>query len=202
MGYVEYELSPSAYVKVMLHVMKYPSLAVNGVLVGPKIATPSGEEPVKASVVDAVPLFHGQLSLAPLTEIALTQVESYFAEKGLCIIGYYHANERLGDADFGSVARKIADRIFANCPNSCALLVDTDKLEKLMTTPTIAVKLFTRAGPKWRSAESGDELKLSAPSTLSILADYLGENRHKRICDFGEHLEDLTRDWLNPNIMD
>lgn len=50
-------------------------------------------------------------------------MESYFAEKGLCIIGYYHANERLGDADFGSVARKIADRIFANCPNSCALLV-------------------------------------------------------------------------------
>jgi hypothetical protein len=84
MGYVEYELSPSAYVKVMLHVMKYPSLAVNGVLVGPKIATPSGEEPVKASVVDAVPLFHGQLSLAPLTEIALTQV--CFLPMYLCVI--------------------------------------------------------------------------------------------------------------------
>eukprot|EP00959_Pyramimonas_sp_CCMP1952_P389151 8153824-Pyramimonas_sp.AAC.1 len=74
MGYLVYELSPTAYVKMMLHVMKHPSSAVNGVLVGPKPATPNGDEPVKAVVVDAVPLFHGMLSLAPMTEIALTQV--------------------------------------------------------------------------------------------------------------------------------
>ena len=51
------------------------------------------------------------------------QVETFFAEKGLYIIGYYHANERLGDNELGSVARKISDRIYANCSNSFSLLV-------------------------------------------------------------------------------
>eukprot|EP00240_Pyramimonas_obovata_P014059 CAMPEP_0118934416 /NCGR_PEP_ID=MMETSP1169-20130426/13813_1 /TAXON_ID=36882 /ORGANISM="Pyramimonas obovata, Strain CCMP722" /LENGTH=196 /DNA_ID=CAMNT_0006877319 /DNA_START=169 /DNA_END=756 /DNA_ORIENTATION=+ len=196
MGYLEYELSQTAYVKMMLHVMKHPSSAVNGVLLGPKPATPNGDEPVKAVVVDAVPLFHGLLSLAPMTEIALAQVEASFADKGLFIIGYYHANERLGDNDLGSIARKISDRIYANCSNSFALLVDTEKLSTWMSSPTISVKLYTRAGPKWRLADQSlDRLMLKEPSTLSILKDYLGEIRHKRIYDYGEHLEDLSRDW-------
>jgi len=61
------EISPLAYYKLILHCLKYPHCAVNGVLLG-KV----GKGTLHA--LDAIPLFHLSLGTAPLQEVALTQV--------------------------------------------------------------------------------------------------------------------------------
>ena len=71
-----------AVLKILLHSAKYPSSAVNGVLLG----TSSADAPSQASessthvgqptvhVTDAIPLLHSFLTLAPSMETALLQV--------------------------------------------------------------------------------------------------------------------------------
>ena len=61
--------SVKAYSKILLHACKYPHKAVNGVLISDSV--PNGTETI---VVDAIPLFHQCLGLAPMFEVALAQV--------------------------------------------------------------------------------------------------------------------------------
>ena len=63
------QLSPRAYAKMLLHTAKYPHKAVNGVLLGEEL---DGH----VLVLDAVPLFHICLGLAPMLEVALSQVRA------------------------------------------------------------------------------------------------------------------------------
>lgn len=66
--------SDRAYVKIVLHAAKYPHCSVNGVL----IAEDSKKKDAKSvHIVDAVPFFHQSLTLAPMLEVALTQVGDY-----------------------------------------------------------------------------------------------------------------------------
>src|SRR3569833_2121577 len=53
------------------------------------------------------------------------QVDEYYSSQagGLSIIGYYHANERYNDADLGSAAKKIADKIAQYVPQAAVILV-------------------------------------------------------------------------------
>ena len=113
----------------------------------------AAQQQVAIEVVDALPFLHTFLTLAPMTEVALVQVrlavqqttelllqfafqsaadavlpcslqaEAYAHSKGLQLVGYYHANERLSDLDLGPAGRKIADRIQVHTPQACALLV-------------------------------------------------------------------------------
>eukprot|EP00795_Rhopilema_esculentum_P001780 gene1780-16267_t len=63
--------SVKAYSKILLHACKYPHKAVNGVLISDSV--PNGTETI---VVDAIPLFHQCLGLAPMLEVALAQVDN------------------------------------------------------------------------------------------------------------------------------
>ena len=53
----------------MFHAAKYPHLAVNGLLLGPK-----DSEGSKLEILDAIPLFHQCLYVTPMAEIALIMV--------------------------------------------------------------------------------------------------------------------------------
>jgi len=64
-------MNAKAYVKPILHAAKYPHCAVNGVLLAELTKNKDGKV---VKLVDAVPLFHSSLTLAPMMEIALTQV--------------------------------------------------------------------------------------------------------------------------------
>ena len=63
----QYTLSRRAIMKMILHAAKYPHRAVNGVIIGTVASDRSVE------MVDAVPLFHSHLALAPMLETALFQ---------------------------------------------------------------------------------------------------------------------------------
>ena len=51
------------------------------------------------------------------------QVEIYCDTKGLSIVGYYHANERLNDTTISDTAVTIANKIANNCDKACLLIV-------------------------------------------------------------------------------
>ena len=63
------ELSKLAYSKIILHAFKYPHTAINGVLLANE-----GSNRQSVKYVDAIPLFHHNLGLAPMLEVALMQV--------------------------------------------------------------------------------------------------------------------------------
>ena len=61
-------VSVRAYSKVLLHACKYPHKALNGVFLA------DSSYPNEIHIVDAMPLFHQCLGLAPMLEVALAQV--------------------------------------------------------------------------------------------------------------------------------
>lgn len=63
-------LGCSALTKMLLHAARYPHSAVSGVV----LAQGKGGDSSNMVLVDAVPLFHLQLGLAPMLEVALTRV--------------------------------------------------------------------------------------------------------------------------------
>ena len=63
------ELSKLAYSKIILHALKYPHTAINGILLAPE-----GSNSHSLKYVDAIPLFHHNLGLTPMLEVALMQV--------------------------------------------------------------------------------------------------------------------------------
>ena len=66
----------TSYTKVLLHASKYPHKAVNGVLLS------KFERGIDVlQIVDVIPLFHQCLGLAPMLEVALSQVKKHFQRK-------------------------------------------------------------------------------------------------------------------------
>ncbi|CAI8022135.1 ER membrane protein complex subunit 9 [Geodia barretti] len=136
-----FSISAKAYAKIVLHCCKYPHRAVNGVVIG----TFSDKDQGAAVLIqDAVPLFHQNLSLAPMLEVALRQVDVYSEKKGLVIVGYYHANQRLDDNSPSEAAQLIAGKIASNVKSSnkaCLLMVDNQSVGK---KDQLCLKLMTR----------------------------------------------------------
>ena len=72
----------TSYAKVLLHASKYPHKAVNGVLLA---KFEKGSDALQ--IVDVIPLFHQCLGLAPMLEVALSQVKEY-TQRMFCEIFY------------------------------------------------------------------------------------------------------------------
>lgn len=67
--------SARAYCKILLHSVKYPHCAINGLLLA-KAKNKSDEKSTELQIVDAVPLFHICLHVSPMAEVALTMVSN------------------------------------------------------------------------------------------------------------------------------
>ena len=63
--------------KMLMHAAKYPSASINGLLLSPAPAAHPGATKIK--YVDCVPLFHINIGLAPMVEVALAQVDLAFS---------------------------------------------------------------------------------------------------------------------------
>eukprot|EP00824_Muranothrix_gubernata_P017651 TRINITY_DN36039_c0_g1_i1.p2 TRINITY_DN36039_c0_g1~~TRINITY_DN36039_c0_g1_i1.p2 ORF type:complete len:203 (-),score=47.50 TRINITY_DN36039_c0_g1_i1:21-608(-) len=189
-----YAIHNEAYWKIVLHALKYPHLAVNGLLVG-SLHKEGGD---KITIVDAVPVAHGQVTLGMVMEAALLQTEAAFQDKNLRIVGYYHANERQGDRELPQLAKKLGDKLGTYFSPTCVLLVDNMKL----TPPGdhVALRLYTTdARNQWRLGEE-TSLSMADPNPLGMLKDHVAEHRYHQLHDFEDHLEDVTRDWLNRDV--
>lgn len=195
-GEAKYEIHQNAYVKLVLHALKHRTSAVNGVLVGRL----SGDDTVE--IVDSVPLFHSQIGLLPPLEIALIMIEEYYNNKGLSIVGYFHANERFDDFELSNVAKNIGDHISKYFPGAALLLLDNKKLEALPKGKDRipVMQLYTKdASRSWKLVGS-DRLTFKEPSANVILLDYISSEKWKDITDFDDHLDDISKDWLNSGL--
>ncbi|PNH08236.1 ER membrane protein complex subunit 8/9 [Tetrabaena socialis] len=206
-------VEPGAILKILAHASKFPSNSVNGALLG-------SCDGANVEVVDAIPLCHTTLSLAPALEIGLAQVESYAHISGsVQVVGYYQSDARFGPGDLSPLARKIADKVAERQPRAVVLLLDNKRLELFCKAQAdVPFDLFTKDGSKgWKRAPEG---KPSVVAAEAEAADGAGaarlqlkggewkklreeffmmfkQLRHRTLHDFEEHLDDVAKDWLN-----
>ncbi|CAK9171339.1 unnamed protein product [Ilex paraguariensis] len=202
-GELRYEIEQNAYIKLVLHALKHKTSAVNGVLLG-RFSGEDTSNPV-VEVVDSVPLFHSQIGLLPPLEIALIMIEEYYASQGLSIVGYFHANERFDDFELGNVAKNIGDHINRYFPQAALLLLDNKKLEALAKGKdrNPVMQLYTKdATRSWKLVGSGggNQLSIKEPSANILLLDYISSEKWQDIADFDNHLDDISKDWLNSEL--
>lgn len=194
---LKYEIAQNAYIKLVLHSLKHPTSAVNGVLIG-RVNTSNDV----VEVTDAVPLFHSHIPLLPQLEISLIMIEEYFSAKGLNIVGYFHANERSDDSELGGVAKNIGDHICRYFPQAAILLLDNKKLDALKKSKdrSAILQLYVRDTSKnWKLVQS-DRFSLKEPAANLVLLDYIESEKWNGIVDFDDHLDDISKDWLNPGL--
>ncbi|XP_028549212.1 ER membrane protein complex subunit 8/9 homolog isoform X2 [Dendrobium catenatum] len=185
MGDCRYQISQCAYIKFVLHALKHRSSSVNGLLLGRLLEDGGGGAAPTVLISDSVPLSHSQIGVLPYLELALIQVEEHFASDGLTIVGYYHANERYDDTELSGAAKKIGDHIFRYFPQAALLL------------------LFTRDSSRsWRSTGSvgSPQLTTKEPSANVVLLDFMSTEKWNEVVDFDDHLDDISKDWLNPDL--
>ncbi|GAB2230391.1 hypothetical protein Droror1_Dr00014654 [Drosera rotundifolia] len=203
---MRYEISQNAYIKLVLHALKHKTSAVNALLVGRLVPGAHGEDGL-VDVVDSVPLFHSvlQIGLLPCLEIALLQIEEHYGDQGLSIVGYFNANERFDDDELSNVAKNIGDHIYRYFPQAAILLLDNKKLEALPKAKdrSPVMQLYTReASRNWKLAGSDGSSRLLAkePTANVLLLDFISSKKWSEIVDFDDHLDDISRDWLNPGL--
>lgn len=196
-GDTKYEIQQNAYIKLVLHAIKHKTSAVNGILLGRL----SGDGIV--DIVDSVPLFHSQIGVLPPLEIALIMIEEYYTDKGLSIVGYFHANERFDDLELSNVAKNIGDHISKYLPVAALLLLDNKKFEALAKGKdrSPVMQLYTKDGSRsWKLADENNLLSIKEPAANVVLLDYISSNKSKDIVDFDDHLDDISKDWLNSEL--
>lgn len=181
-------LTPRAYSKVILHACKYPHKAVNGVLIGEEV---KNNEQIR--VVDAIPLFHQCLGLAPMLEIALTQIDTYCQNSKLQIVGYYQANENVNDSSPDVIAYKIGEKINEMFPNALLMIVDNNKMD--VECKVTALDLYMCHDSKW--SEGNPWQLIGGDSTLALVSELITGKTYQNLIDFDNHLDDIVLDWQN-----
>eukprot|EP00051_Salpingoeca_urceolata_P015178 m.195602 g.195602 ORF g.195602 m.195602 type:complete len:236 (-) comp18315_c0_seq2:40-747(-) len=145
------QLDCLAYSKVVMHACQHPYVTVNGILVG-------HVQHGVVHIVDALPLFHGQVALSCMLEAALFQVEQHCKAADLVMVGYYQAHEHVDVSGMDDVARKIAGKIRESCKHAVALIVNNDKISPQTLQKELAVQLFV-------GGHREDEWRVSADAT-------------------------------------
>lgn len=201
MGELKYELSQNAYIKLVLHARKHKTAAVNGVLLGR--VSPQNDAVVE--IADSVPLFHSHLGLLPNLEISLIMIEEHYGAQGLGIVGYFHANERFDDLELDSIAKNIGNHICRYFPQCAILLLDNKKLEALPKGKdrSPVMQLYIRdASKNWKlvGSDGGCQLLTKEPAANVVLMDYISSEKWQDVVDFDDHLDDISKDWLNPDL--
>ncbi|RYR00715.1 hypothetical protein Ahy_B07g088843 isoform C [Arachis hypogaea] len=70
-------------------------------------------------------------------------------------------------------------------------------------TDLMRYKLYVRdASKNWKlvQSEGNSRFSLREPSANLILLDYISTEKWKGIVDFDDHLDDISKDWLNPGL--
>ena len=193
-------MKTSALVDLVLHAAKYPHAAVNGVLLIQK----SGHQYM---IEEAVPLLHSNLTLSPMLEAALPQVEAYCRKKNLSLSGYYHVNESLPQTHGDATGMKIGEKVAQQSPLSEALfLVLNNRSLAYLSNPRTCPPLFTMykwSDGKWKSFpwNNAEHLEEGLDS-LEILAKLINEKWYQEVVDFDLHLDDPSLPWGNHDMVE
>eukprot|EP01135_Chromosphaera_perkinsii_P002902 Nk52_evm13s230 gene=Nk52_evmTU13s230 len=201
---MKYSLSKRAYSKLILHSYRYPHAAVNGVLVG-KLSE-GGASGKQVLVSDALPLFHGDgnINQEAMAHVALSQMDAYCKTHQLSIVGYYHGHESATNTSLSgnSVVEKYADKIRDNFDHACVLIINPAKFGG-KTDEDMAVNAFVKTDGKWTllHSEGSILMQFEDPGSVGYVDTLLKFNTHLKVIDFGDHLDDILKNWLNPHLL-
>ncbi|XP_048868275.1 ER membrane protein complex subunit 9 [Brienomyrus brachyistius] len=188
----EVELSCVAYVKMYLHASLFPHCSVNGLLLS---SSPPGGD---VCITDCVPLLHSHLPLAPITQLALTQVDIWCMQTDKRIVGYYQANASISDCSPTPSALKVADRIWEQCNQAVLLMMDNAKMSVECRVPPIV--MYERRDSRWTLKDKQTIMLRQWEETRSIANQLLDARDHTLLVDFDTHLDDITKDWTNEKL--
>jgi len=181
-------LDHEAYCLLFMHACKHPSKAVNGLLIG---TVKDGD--VHAS--KALPMFHSTLALSPMLETALMLADELCKQSGLQIVGYYQANEFANDLELGPFGKRISDKIHSRCSSAATLLLDGSSMRPSLED--LRLIAFGADGKKSGTTPSLADGK----STISKLTEYVSNKLQQQLVDFDAHLDDISKDWLNTDLL-
>ncbi|KAK7881210.1 hypothetical protein WMY93_029619 [Mugilogobius chulae] len=188
----EVELSCQAYVKMYLHAALFPRCSVNGLLLSSSSAGGA------VCVTDCVPLLHSHLSLAPITQLALTQVDVWCSQTQQRIVGYYQANACVSDSSPTPCALKIADKIAEQFDGAVLLMLDGSKMSADYRVPPIV--MYERKDSRWTLKDKHTIMMRQWEETRAVASQLLDSGDHMTLVDFDSHLDDITRDWTNQKL--
>ncbi|XP_065341433.1 ER membrane protein complex subunit 8/9 homolog [Cloeon dipterum] len=190
----EVKFSPLAYCKVILHAVKYPHASVNGVLLAPENAKRDGT----LIIEDAVPLFHMALTLAPMAEVALQQIDSYASKNKLIIAGYYEASEFFDESDVRK-ANRMSYKIHENFPGSCFVTLRNELLS--LEQRQVPLYASTKLDDSGCWSLPGKKVKLEKESvTLHAASILINLQTYDELVDFDNHLDCPSKDWTNADL--
>lgn len=185
-----YKISSRAYSKMVLHAAKYPHCAVNGLLLASAKDSSNNIE-----IVDVMPLFHQNLHLSPMAEIALVQTEALAATNDLQIAGYYAACELFQDNTIEKAPGvKIADKIAENNPNAAFIIINNNILEGKSNGAALNIYQYKEGWiPTSYTLNQIDE-------TLDAVELLIQRGAMKDLYDFDNHLDNVKLDWANVHL--
>ncbi|KAF4046326.1 hypothetical protein GN244_ATG01255 [Phytophthora infestans] len=192
---MDYSVSTQTYVKLVLHAAKRPANSVCGLLLG----TEQGQG---FSISDAVPLFHHEAPLAPLLEVACAMVDAHCQKsQKLQIVGFYYAGNGYSPSDsingLSHFAEKVADKVEQNSSRACVLVLDGQQLNSEAKTGLQILLKDVKRG--WTKVEN--RLKVADGATKTVTQG-MKQNVQNDVVDFEEHLEDPSKDWRNPHVVE
>jgi len=179
---------------MIMHSAKYPSSAINGVLLSKRDSVKAGTRKIH----DCIPLFHMGHGLAPMVEVALAQVDSQCEESGMVISGFYHAHDNLRDNHVDVFSQKIADKIAENQPGTLLVTIDSKKLSSNIESLSLIVQQHTDG--KWRSRDKSQIRLEHDEVTLACASAVVHKKNYRTLVDFDTHLDDLAMDYLNVEL--
>lgn len=188
----EVELSCRAYVKMYLHASLFPRCSINGLLLSPS------SQGGAVLITDCVPLLHSHLSLAPITQLALTQVDVWCSQTQQRIVGYYQANACIADSSPTPCALKIADKIAEQFSSAVLLMIDSAKMSPDDRVPPIV--MYERKDSRWTLKDKHTIMLRQWEETRAIASQMLENGDHTLLVDFDTHLDDITKDWTNQKL--
>ncbi|KAI9435175.1 UPF0172-domain-containing protein [Lactarius indigo] len=185
-----FQLADLAYTKLILHALKYPHQAVNGVLLG-SLSESAGKT---VDIVDAVPLQHHWSNLSPAMEIGLGMVAAHAQARKLQIVGYYQAPERLGDTTLSPAGERVACKIKDFFETPIALVINGSKLDDENGGAFVSYVSLSSTSTAFRPVEHKLRFTKSIPHRSLHIARHT--NLLSQFGDFDDHLEDTTVQFL------
>ncbi|KAH7949868.1 hypothetical protein HPB49_016334 [Dermacentor silvarum] len=147
-GSADVQFGVRAFSKMIMHCLKYPQNAVNGVLLADERRRAGDQPSSQLHITDSVPLFHQCLGLTPMLEVALVQIDQHCKNAGLVIAGYYQANEHLRDSAPDQIALRVADKVAENFADACLVMIDNQSVS--LDCDKAPVVVYGSQDGRWR----------------------------------------------------
>ncbi|KAG8346173.1 putative Uncharacterized protein family (UPF0172) [Trypanosoma vivax] len=208
--------SVDAYVKALLHCQKYPTQPVAGFLIGKRISEngvgssgANAEDTDRVFVADSVPLFHAIMMTSPhpMMSVAYAQVSTYARTKGLVLLGYYVANEHVGDTTVSPLTEKVLRMLHSRKSGDYQPLLwrivslqPTESPDVLAAYYNSTNSCLTEASSLtfgcWNSDTLSCETTVSKATAVEILENSLDALKQFQLVDFEDHLESVQLNYL------